>query len=208
MTITYWGHSCFRVEQEGYTLVLDPFTQIPGLPDTAGAADAALCSHSHFDHNYTDQLQLSGRQDSPFAVRTVDVFHDDQNGALRGPNRIHILTAGGITLVHLGDLGHQLTADQISEIGPLDVLLVPVGGTYTVDSAGAEAVVEALKPRVVVPMHYRSGAIGLQVLQSVEDFLALRPAGEIRRYDRDGISTLTVTADTPAQTAVLAIARR
>ena len=151
-------------------------------------------------------LHLSGRQDSPFTIRKMDVFHDDKGGALRGPNQIHILSAGGVTLAHLGDLGHQLTAEQVSELGPLDVLLLPVGGTYTVDSAGAEAVVEALNPRIVVPMHYRSGEIGLPVLQPVEDFLSLRPAGEIRRYDLEGISSLTVTADTPAQTAVLAIA--
>ena len=206
MTITYWGHSCFRVEQDGYVLVLDPFTQIPGLPDTAGTADAVLCSHGHFDHNYTALLHLSGRQDPPFTIRKMDVFHDDKGGALRGPNQIHILSAGGVTLAHLGDLGHQLTAEQVSELGPLDVLLLPVGGTYTVDSAGAEAVVEALNPRIVVPMHYRSGEIGLPVLQPVEEFLSLRPAGEIRRYDLEGISSLTVTADTPAQTAVLAIA--
>ena len=181
MTITYWGHSCFRVEQDGYVLVLDPFTQIPGLPDTAGTADAVLCSHGHFDHNYTALLHLSGRQDSPFTIRKMDVFHDDKGGALRGPNQIHILSAGGVTLAHLGDLGHQLTAEQVSELGPLN-------------------------PRIVVPMHYRSGEIGLPVLQPVEDFLSLRPAGEIRRYDLEGISSLTVTADTPAQTAVLAIA--
>lgn len=208
MTITYWGHSCFCLEQDGYTLVLDPFTQIPGLSDTAGAADAVLCSHGHFDHNYTDLLQLSGRQDSPFALRTVDVFHDDQGGALRGPNRIHVLTAGGITAAHLGDLGHQLTAEQAAAIGPVDALLIPVGGTYTVDSAGAEAVVEQLRPRVVIPMHYRMGEIGLPVLEPVENFLRLRPAGEVQRYDREGISSLTITADTPAQTAVLAIAKR
>ena len=206
MTITYLGHSCFRLEQGGYVLVLDPFSQVPGLPDTAGAADAVLCSHGHFDHNYTDLLQLSGRTDSPFAVRTVDVFHDDQGGALRGPNRIHILTAGGVTVAHLGDLGHQLTAEQAAAVGPLDGLLVPVGGTYTVDSAGAQAVAEQLKPRVVVPMHYRKGEVGLPVLRPVEDFLALRPAGEVRRYDQEGIASLELTADTPAQTAVLAIA--
>lgn len=208
MTITYWGHSCFRLEQDGYVLVLDPFTQVPGLPDIAGAADAVLCSHDHYDHNFTALLQLSGRKDSPFAVRRVETFHDDRGGALRGPNRIHVITAGGVTLAHLGDLGHPLTAEQAAAIGPLDVLLVPVGGTYTVDAAGAAAVTAALRPRVVVPMHYRSGEVGLPVLQPVEDFLALRPAGEIRRYDREGISALTVDRDTPAQTAVLAAARR
>lgn len=207
MTITYLGHSCFRLEQDGFSLLIDPYCQVPGLPDISGEADAVYCSHQHFDHNFTQQLRLSGRQDSPFTVRTVDVFHDDKGGALRGPNRIHIFTAGDVTVAHAGDLGHQLTEEQAAAIGPLDALLLPVGGTYTVDPAGAEAVVECLKPRVVVPMHYRSGEIGLPVLCPVEDFLALRPAGEIQRYDREGISSLTLTANTPAQTAVLAIGK-
>lgn len=207
MTITYLGHSCFRLEQDGYSLLIDPYCQVPGLPDIAGEADAVYCSHQHFDHNFTQQLHLTGRQGLPFSVRTVDVFHDDRGGTLRGPNRIHIFTAGGVTAAHLGDLGHQLTEEQAAAIGSLDALLIPIGGTYTVDPTGAEAVAEQLKPRVVVPMHYRIGEIGLPVLCQVEDFLALRPAGEIRRYDRDGISSLTLTADTPAQTAVLAIAR-
>lgn len=205
MTITYLGHSCFRLEQDGFSLVIDPYCQVDGLADTAGTADAVFCSHEHFDHNFTQQLQLTGRQDSPFAVRTMDVFHDDQGGALRGPNRIHIFTAGGVTVAHLGDLGHQLTAEQAAAIGPLDALLIPVGGTYTVDPAGAGQVVEQLKPRVVIPMHYRSGDVGFPVLRPIEEFLDLRPAGEVRRYDQEGISSLTLTSDTPAQTAVLAI---
>ena len=207
MTITYLGHSCFRLEQDGFSLLIDPYCQVPGFPDIAGEADAVYCSHQHYDHNFTQQLRLTGRQETPFSVRTVDVFHDDKGGALRGPNRIHSFTAGGVTASHLGDLGHQLTAEQATAIGPLDALLIPIGGTYTVDPAGAEAVAELLKPRVVVPMHYRIGEIGLPVLCQVEDFLALRPAGEIRRYDREGISSLSLTADTPAQTAVLAISK-
>lgn len=207
MTITYLGHSCFRLEQDGFSLLIDPYCQVPGLPDIAGEADAVYCSHQHYDHNFTQQLRLTERQESPFSIRTVDVFHDDKGGALRGPNRIHIFTAGGVTAAHLGDLGHQLTAEQAAAIGPLDALLIPIGGTYTIDPTGAEAVAELLKPRVVVPMHYRIREIGLPVLCQVEDFLAFRPAGEIRRYDREGISSLTLTAATPAQTAVLAIAK-
>ena len=201
MTITYWGHSCFRVEQEGYTLVLDPFTQIPGLPDTAGAADAALCSHSHFDHNYTDQLQLSGRQDSPFAVRTVDVFHDDQNGALRGPNRIHILEAGGLKAVHLGDLGCGLTAMQADLLKKPDVLLIPVGGYYTIDAAQAAEIVERLSPRVTVPMHYRSDTFGYPVIGRLEEYTS-RCSNEII-YDTN---VLTVDEQTRVQTAILTLA--
>ena len=200
MTITYLGHSCFRLEQDGFSLVIDPYCQVDGLADTAGTADAVFCSHEHFDHNFTQQLQLTGRQDSPFALRTMDVFHDDQGGALRGPNRIHIFTAGGVTVAHLGDLGHQLTAEQAAAIGPLDALLIPVGGTYTVDPAGAEQVVEQLKSRVVIPMHYRSDTFGYDVIGPLEDYLALCGGENVVRYPG---SALELTKDTPAQTAVL-----
>ena len=200
MTITWLGHSCFLLEEDGYRLVLDPFTQVAGLPDTRAAAHQVLCSHEHFDHNHTAGVTLLPRRSSPFAVTTVDTFHDDQAGALRGPNRIHILSAGGVTAAHLGDLGHRLTPEQLAAIGPVDAVMVPIGGTYTLDAAGARAVVEQLRPRVVIPMHYRRGSCGFDVLQTLEDFLPL-PMEE-KFYDTN---TLSLTADTPAQVAVLAL---
>ena len=101
--------------------------------------------------------------------------HDEQGGALRGTNTIHIFTAGGVSVAHLGDLGHQLTAEQLAEIGTVDVVLTPVGGVYTVDAAGAKAVCEAIGPRVIVPMHYRHDPYGLPAVAGVEEFLALWP---------------------------------
>lgn len=200
MTITWLGHSCFLLEEDGYRLVLDPFTQVDGLPDPQVEAHQVLCSHDHFDHNYTAGVTLLPRRSSPFAVTTVDTFHDDQAGALRGPNRIHILSAGGVTVAHLGDLGHLLTPQQLAAIGSVDAVMVPSGGTYTVDAAGARAVVEQLRPRVVIPMHYRKGSCGFAVLQTLEDFLPL-PMEE-QFYDTN---TMSLTADTPAQVAVLAL---
>ena len=113
----------------------------------------------------------------------IPVFHDDRGGALRGENTVRVFTAGGLSAAHLGDLGHQLTADQLAAIGPLDAALIPVGGTYTVDARGAKAVCEALAPKCAVPMHYRHAPYGLPAVGGVEDFLALWPESEVRRLE-------------------------
>ena len=105
-------------------------------------------------------------------------------------------------MVHLGDLGCQLTAEQVRALRPCDALLVPVGGFYTIDAQGAKAVAEALSPRVIVPMHYRTEAFGLREIDTVEPFLALFSKELVRRY---GANRLELTADTPAQVAVLSV---
>lgn len=193
MKLTWLGHACFAVEQEGYRIVLDPFTEVPGHPDTDTQAHQVLCSHGHFDHCAEAGVELLEQRGSPFTIRTVDTCHDDANGALRGPNTIHILSAGGVTVAHLGDLGHQLTEAQIAAIGRVDGILIPVGGTYTVDNHGARAVCEALNPKWVVPMHYRHGERGFPVLLTVEDFAALWDAEQVHRLD--GVE-LDVTEET------------
>lgn len=193
MKLTWLGHACFLLEQEGYTLLLDPYTGVEGYPELSGrrlAVNKILCSHGHHDHNAVDQAALLPEAPCPFTVRAVETFHDGQGGALRGSNTIRILTAGGVSVAHLGDLGHQLTAEQIEAVGPLDAALVPVGGYYTIDAREAKAVCDALKPKCVIPMHYRHAPYGLPVVSGVEDFLALWPEAEVRRLDGPSL-TLT-----------------
>ena len=202
MTITWLGHSCFLLESGGFRVVLDPFKDVRGLPDTEVEADAVYCSHGHFDHAYTEKVHLTGGRENPFRVEEVAAFHDDQGGKLRGENTLRRFTAGGVTVVHLGDLGHQLTPEQLSAICPCDVLLLPVGGTYTVDAREAKRVADAVGPRVVVPMHYRDGAHGFDVLTELEDFTGQYPADMVRRYPG---SVLTVTPDMPRHVAVLTL---
>lgn len=185
MKLTWLGHACFLLEQDGYTLLLDPYTGVEGYPPLSERrlrVHKILCSHGHHDHNAVDQAEIIPFEGAcPFAVRTVETFHDSQGGALRGGNTVHILSAGGVTIAHMGDLGHPLTAEQAEAIGPLDAVLIPVGGYYTVDAKGAKAVCEALRPKCVIPMHYRHAPYGLAAVGGVEDFLDLWP--EVRRLD-------------------------
>ena len=112
-------------------------------------------------------------------------------------------TAGGLTVVHMGDLGHALSPEQAAAIGPCDVVLMPVGGYYTVDAAGAKAAAEAIGARVVAPMHYRDGKRGFDVLTTVEDFTKLYPADQVKRYPGN---VLAVERDMPPHVAVLTLA--
>ena len=142
MTITWLGHACFLLESGGYRVLIDPFQNVPGLPDTSEEVEAVYCSHGHFDHCFTERLRLTAGKESPFTVEEVLTFHDGENGQLRGESTVRRFTAEGLTVVHLGDLGHLLSPEQIEKIAPCDALLVPVGGTYTVDAQGAKAVAE------------------------------------------------------------------
>ncbi len=200
MTITWLGHSCFLLESGGFRALLDPFRDVPGLADVEAEADAVYCSHGHFDHAYTDRVRLTAGKKNPFTVTEIPTFHDGKGGALRGENTVRRFEAEGVSVVHLGDLGHQLSPEQVQAAGLCDALLLPVGGTYTVDSGEARAVAEAIGPRVIVPMHYRRGDVGFDVLTTLEDFLAQYPGDMAVRCPGN---SLTLVPDMPRQIAVL-----
>ncbi|MBQ4583187.1 MAG: MBL fold metallo-hydrolase [Oscillospiraceae bacterium] len=200
MRITWLGHACFMVEYEGYRVVIDPFRDVPGFADVSVEADMVLCSHGHFDHAHTDGVTLREGRANPFTVETVETFHDEEGGALRGKNTVHILRAGGLKVVHLGDLGHRLTREQAEKLWDCDVLMVPVGGTYTVDHAGAISAQAWLLPRVTIPMHYRGDDFGFDNIDTVDEFLNYFAPADVCRYETN---TLEVTADTRSQLALL-----
>jgi len=174
MTLTWLGHSCFLLDTAEGRVVFDPYEpgSVPGLTLPALAAETVLCSHGHHDHCYAEGVRQSRRLPG-FTVETVDSFHDPEGGRLRGENCIHIVTAEGLRVAHLGDLGHPLSAEQVREIGRVDVLLVPVGGYYTIDAATAKGVRDALRPRVTVPMHYRGSGFGYDEIGEVSAFTDL-----------------------------------
>ena len=199
MELIWNGHSCFTVKTNEGTVVLDPFEdgKVPGYKPLRLEADLVLCSHEHADHNARKCVTLSGKP-CEVAVETVASWHDDVHGAKRGPNTIHILNAEGMRIAHLGDLGCALSEAQAQALKGLDALLIPVGGFYTISAEQAYKIVQQLQPRVVIPMHYRDAAHGYDVLTSKEDFWHL--CSDAVDYDTN---SMTLTADTPAQTAFL-----
>lgn len=173
MKLTWYGHACFLVETAEGSLVFDPYEpgSVPGLSLPPLKADAVVCSHGHRDHCHSAGVTLSGRKPG-FRLRSIPCFHDDRGGALRGENRITVLEAEGKRLAHLGDLGHALTAEQLAALGEVDVLLIPVGGYYTIGADTAAELVGAIRPKLCIPMHYSGPGFGYDVIGPVENFTA------------------------------------
>ena len=199
MKIIWNGHSCFTVESRDGTVVLDPFAdgKVPGFQPLKLSADLVLCSHEHSDHNGRACVALSGKPCS-ITVEEIASWHDEAEGAKRGPNTIHVLGAEGMRIAHLGDLGCELSEEQIGLLQNLDVLMIPVGGFFTIDAGQAAEIVRQLQPRVVIPMHYRQGIHGYPVIATIRKFRAL--CSNAVDYPDNSIE---IDRDTPAQTAVL-----
>ena len=174
MTLTWNGHSCFTFDTEEGVVVFDPYEPdyVPGLhlPELSG--DVVLCSHAHNDHCWPQGVRMTRRAPG-FTVEVVESFHDGEGGSLRGENKIHIVDIHGFRVVHLGDLGHVLTERQVQAIGKVDVLLVPIGGYYTIDAGQAKQVCRQLQPRITVPMHFRKGEMGFDLIAEPEAFLEM-----------------------------------
>ena len=174
-TLTKLGHACFKFENEGKSVVFDPFAPgyVPGcvLPDNL-TCNLCLCSHGHNDHAYTQAVTEIGSSEG-ITVFSVPCYHDDKQGTLRGNNTINIVTIGGVSVCHMGDVGHELDDESYKKIGKVDVLLIPVGGYYTVDGATAKKIADSIDARIIIPMHYRVGNSGYDVISTVDDFVKL-----------------------------------
>ena len=200
MKLTWNGHACFTMELGGTTVVVDPYPDnyVPGVGHVDAAADIVLCSHQHNDHKAVEVVKLTGKAPK-LDVEELHTFHDPEGGALRGPNIIHLFRAEGMKIAHCGDLGCDPAPELKEKLRDLDVMMIPVGGFYTIDANEAKALVDELKPRVVIPMHYRSEVhhFGFDVIDTVEKFLAL--CDNVVHYESN---TVEITKDTPAQVAV------
>lgn len=175
VTIRYHGHACFTLENNGYRTVLDPYAEgmVPGLPALSLEAEAVLCSHGHGDHAYTQAVALKASdQKAPYTLESIETDHDDQGGSLRGKNLIRIFRFDGISVAHLGDLGHVPGEEVLEKLKGLDCMMIPVGGFYTIDPDTAETIVKLTRPKVTVPMHYRTDATGFPVLAHLNTFTA------------------------------------
>ena len=180
MKIKYLGHSCFQIFSETQSVVIDPYSDgsVPGLNPLRVKANAVYCSHQHADHNGVSCVEF------------------DEQGALRGPNTIQVFECEDKHIAHLGDLGCDLDDEQRAQLQDLDVLMIPVGGYFTIDAKQAAKIVLDLKPKCVIPMHYKGENFGYDVLATVDDFLALVPgaqkidADEIELTDAKGLIIL------------------
>jgi len=192
MYITWLGQSCFKLQDkigsDGVTLITDPFDVSAGLKVPHYEADIVTVSHDHHDHNNTGAIR-----GNPFVINTAgeyeirDVFiegvesaHDEKNGEERGENIIYRIEMEDISITHLGDLGHVLDAKQLEKLEGTDILLIPVGGKYTINAAKAVEVISQIEPRIVIPMHYKIPGIKTDI-DGVEKFikeLGLKPRME------------------------------
>ena len=183
LQIRWHGHSCFEVTND-ITLVTDPHDgKSIGIPAPTVTGDIILVSHDHYDHNSVKTVEKEGskvitderkRTISDVEISGVPSFHDEERGAKRGKNIIFKFVMGGIRFCHLGDLGHEIDNETAEKIGDVDVLFIPVGGTFTVDDKHAWNVVKTIKPKIVVPMHYKIGGLSLPI-SGIDAFLEQSP---------------------------------
>ncbi len=162
MKIRYLGHSCFELTtKNGIKIVTDPYQGVGYAMPQDLCADIVTVSHGHFDHNYTAGVRhkvaltsAARYEERGVAIYGVPSYHDEVKGEKRGGNILFKMEADGLTLCHMGDVGEPCTNELVKKIGGVDILLIPVGGTYTVDAAGATEYIRRIQPKAIIPMHY------------------------------------------------------
>ncbi len=191
MNITWYGHSCFKiVSAEGIILITDPFDERVGYDVPRLTADIITISHNHYDHNNTsvvksEHILINKLEDNNIygiKVKGFKTYHDNERGSKRGDNNIYRFSIDSITIAHLGDLGHEIGEELLKELGTIDLLLIPIGGIYTIDSVQAIRVVKSINPKIVIPMHYKTDKLRFD-LEPVDNFLKYFDNVNIRRNE-------------------------
>lgn len=214
--ITWAGQACFQLsfsnsKDHSANVVIDPFEEKIGLKMPNFEADVLLVSHGHEDHNNT-----KGVKGSPFIiegpgeyevkgvfVQGIESFHDDVQGKERGKNTIYLFEAEDMRFCHLGDLGQkELTDDQLEKIGLVDVLMIPVGGEYTIGSAEASKIVGQIEPKIVIPMHYALPKLTIE-LDGVEQFLKAMGKNTADPLDKLTVKVATLPKEGAMEVMVL-----
>lgn len=188
MIISCIGHAEFLIELEnGMRIATDPYDASCGYPVIPVKAEAVLVSHGHHDHNAVENVQgveriidMAGEHTlaPDVKVTAVPCFHDEARGTKRGANLMFLIETEGLRVAHLGDLGHLPTAEQAAAMAPVDVLMLPVGGYYTIDAQTARETAQLLQAQVILPMHYRTTANADWPIAPVEDFVQLYGGAE------------------------------
>lgn len=182
MLVKWHGHACFEIVLEnGFTIALDPHDGVSlGLKPPAFKADLILVSHPHFDHNAVHVVKKNGsivlesfigeKRVDNVIVKGIPSYHDPSGGILRGKNTIYLVQSEGLRIAHLGDLGHLLDVNIVNQMKPLDLLLIPVGGTFTIGPREAWDITKTLQPKITIPMHYKIPGLNLP-LAPVDEYL-------------------------------------
>ena len=184
MHIIWHGQSFFQIQTslnkgEQTTLAIDPFDESTGLKPPSFQADVLLITHDHHDHNNKKAIKgtpflIEGPGEyevKEIAIQGIPSFHDEEEGKKRGSNTIYLIEMEEMKVCHLGDFGQkELTEDQLEQIGDIDVLMVPVGGEFTLDAKGAAHVISQIEPKIVIPMHYAIPKLKIK-LDEVDKFL-------------------------------------
>lgn len=184
MKLEWIGHACFRMTaKDGTVVVTDPYDESVGAQMVPLQAALITMSHEHHDHN--DETMIAGKplilhgtqegKAGSVCAHAYGSYHDDVQGAKRGPNAIRVFDIDGLKVVHMGDQGCMPEQSILDAIADADVMMIPVGGTYTVDAQGAKAIVDLAKPRCIVPMHVKTKGCGYPIAK-VDDFLRLMGA--------------------------------
>jgi L-ascorbate metabolism protein UlaG (beta-lactamase superfamily) len=187
MDITYLGHASFKIRGRKASVVTDPYNSSVGFSYPRVSADVVTVSHNHPDHNDYKSVSGTSRRDKPFIIQYpgeyevsgisvfgIPSFHDANTGQDRGRNTMYLIQIDDVAVVHLGDLGHILTDKQVEAVGDVDVLLLPVGGIYTIGAKEAVEIVNQLQPAYVIPMHFRTKRHSKKTfgeLSTVDDFI-------------------------------------
>jgi len=177
MVITWYGQSCFRLQTGELVVVTDPFSKDIGLRPPTGQADIVTISHEHFDHNNRDVIKgdpFIVEGPGEYSLKGINIVgipstHESSSGKGEGGNTIYVIEMEDIKVCHLGDQGKKLTDEQIEKIGAVDVLFVPVGGTFTLDAEEALDVIGQIDPKIIIPMHYKINGLKID-LDTVDKF--------------------------------------
>ena len=209
MKVKWLGHASFAITSDtGTKIITDPYATEENLnyDEIKESADIVTVSHNHSDHNNTAAVQ-----DNPEVVRrttevkgikfrSTSTYHDDAAGKKRGSNTIFCFELDGIKVCHLGDLGHPLNDKQAAELGKVDILLIPVGGFFTIDARVAGQVCDQLKPRVIIPMHYKTNKCAFPI-SGVDGFLEGKK--DVSRLDASEVELKS--GELPANTQIIVL---
>ena len=205
MTIQWLGHACFKITENGYSIVIDPYDSnfVEGYPKLDVSADMVLVSHNHAGHNFTKGVKLSGKSknECPFEIESFEVDHDSVGGIMRSHCTVHILTANGIKVAHMSDIGTQLNGGEITKLINCDAMMATAGSLTGLPSQEIRRIYDETMPTVLIPMHYRDGDRGPRRLEQIKDLVNQFETPEFfTYYDTD---TIEITGNEYPRVAVL-----